>query len=61
MERWLVHVVELIGIFHAISMVLKIFHQRPSQTDSSPTTATIMCDSRSALQAIQSVKNTSGQ
>jgi hypothetical protein len=61
MERWSVHVAELIGIFHAISMVLKIFHQRPSQTDSSPTTATIMCDSRLASQAIQSVKNTSGQ
>jgi ribonuclease HI len=61
MDRWSVHVAELIGIFHAISTVLEIFHQSPGRTDCSPATATILCDSRSALQAIRSVKNASGQ
>ena len=35
-------------------------HQR-SRTDDRQTSATILCDSRSALQAIQSVRNKSGQ
>jgi ribonuclease HI len=61
MDRWSVHVAELIGIFYAISMVFKVFHQRVSNTDRRLTTATILCDSRSALQVIQNMKNTSGQ
>lgn len=36
-------------------------YQRLSDTDRRPTTATILCDSRSALQAIQSTRNVSGQ
>lgn len=52
MDRWSVHVAELIGIFHAISIVFKIAHQRAGAEDQE-TTATILCDSMSALQAIQ--------
>lgn len=59
--RWSVHVAELIGIFHAISTVFKIAHQRPTTVDSGQTTATILCDNRSGLQAIQNVRNKSGQ
>jgi hypothetical protein len=55
-DRWSVHIGELIGIFYAISLVYKLGHQqRPSNT------ATILCDSRSALQAIQNPGNKSGQ
>ena len=60
MDRWSVHVAELIGIFYAISMVFKIAHQRLS-LDHTPKSATILCDSRSALQTIQNPKNRSGQ
>jgi ribonuclease HI len=60
MDRWSVHVAELIGIFHAISTVFKITHQRSGTADKQ-TTATILCDSRSALQAIQTARNKSGQ
>jgi ribonuclease HI len=59
-DRWSVHVAELIGIFYAISMVFKIAYQRPS-LDSRQKTATILCDSRSALQATQNPRNKSGQ
>jgi hypothetical protein len=56
MDRWPVHIGELIGIFYAISLVYKLGHQqRPTNT------ATILCDSRSALQAIQNPGNKSGQ
>lgn len=61
MDRWSVHAAELIGIFHAISTVFKMSHQRSSNADRRRTTATILCDSRSALQAIQGAKNKSGQ
>ena len=60
MDRWSVHVAELIGIFHAINMVFKMAHQRKEAEDRE-TTATILCDSRSALQAIQNMKQKSGQ
>ena len=33
MDRWSVHVAELIGIFYAISTVFKIGHQRPGTAD----------------------------
>jgi ribonuclease HI len=59
-DRWSVHVAELIGIFYAISMVFKIAYQRLS-LDSRQKTATILCDSRSALQATQNPRNKSGQ
>ncbi|KAJ5240343.1 reverse transcriptase [Penicillium citrinum] len=61
MDRWSVHVAELIGIFYAVNMVYKLAHQCSSTENSIHTTATILCDSRSALQAIQNVKNKSGQ
>jgi ribonuclease HI len=61
MERWSVHVAELIGIFYAVDLVFKLAHQRLIIEDSAHITATILCDSRSALQAIQGVKNRSGQ
>ncbi|CEJ62846.1 Putative Reverse transcriptase [Penicillium brasilianum] len=60
MDRWSVHVAELIGIFHAIGMVFQVAHHRIG-VEVPGTTATILCDSRSALQAIQSVKKKSGQ
>lgn len=52
---------ELIGIFHAISSVLKVAHQRPWAAHSRTTTATTLCDSKSALQTIQNPNNKSGQ
>ncbi|KXG45142.1 reverse transcriptase [Penicillium griseofulvum] len=61
MERWSVHVAELIGIFYAVDMVFKLAHQRTNVEDGVQSTATILCDSRSALQAIQNVKSRSGQ
>jgi ribonuclease HI len=60
MDRWSVHVAELIGIFYAISIVFKIAHQH-SRTADEQQTASILCDSRSSLQAIQSARNKSGQ
>jgi len=60
MDRWSVHVAELIGIFYAISMVFKLAHQRSSGAYGRPMTATILCDSKSALQSIQNVRNKSG-
>ena len=61
MERWSVHVAELIGIFYAVNMVYKLVHQRTNVVNGAHITATILCDSRSALQAIQNAKNRSGQ
>jgi ribonuclease HI len=61
MDRWSVHAAELIGIFHALSSVLKIAHRHPRTTDSGSATAAILCDSRSALQAIQNPGSKSGQ
>jgi hypothetical protein len=60
MDYWLVHVVELIGIFYTISTVSKMFHQRLSDTDSRPTIATILYDSKSALRVIQNLRNALG-
>ena len=57
-DHWSVHVAELIGIFNAVNMVFKLFHQRSNAVNRAPV---ILCDSKSALQAIQNVKNQSGQ
>ncbi|KAI2732880.1 hypothetical protein DTO013E5_9601 [Penicillium roqueforti] len=51
MERWSVHVAELIGIFYAVDMVFKLAHRRTNAGDGVRSTATILCDSRSALQS----------
>jgi len=61
MDRWSVHVAELVGIFYAVSTVFKISHQLPRTEHNGTKTATILCDSRSALQAIQNPGNKSGQ
>ncbi|KAG2000761.1 hypothetical protein GB937_010863, partial [Aspergillus fischeri] len=61
MDRWSVHVAELIGIFYAISMVFKVAHQLSRGLERGRKTATILCDSRSALQATQNPRNKSGQ
>jgi ribonuclease HI len=61
MDRWSVHVAELIGIFYAISIVFKIAHQLSRSVEGRQKTATILCDSRSALQATQNPRNKSGQ
>jgi ribonuclease HI len=58
MDRWSVHVAELIGIFYAISMVFMLAHQGLANRQK---TATILCDSRSALQTTQNPRNKSGQ
>jgi hypothetical protein len=58
MDHWSIHVAELIGIFCAISVVFKIAHQR-SRTVDRRQIATILCDSRSSLQVIQSARNKS--
>jgi ribonuclease HI len=60
MDHWSVHVAELIGIFYAVSIVFKIAHQQVRSVDGQQT-ATILCDSRSALQAVQSARHKSGQ
>jgi ribonuclease HI len=60
MDHWSIHVAELIGIFYAVSMVFKIAHQQVRSADGQQT-ATILCDSRSALQAVQSARHKSGQ
>ncbi|KAI3111219.1 hypothetical protein CBS147330_9922 [Penicillium roqueforti] len=61
MDQWSVHIAELIGIFYTVSTVFKISHQRPRTEHYRTITATILCDSRSALQAIQNPGNKSGQ
>ncbi|OQD94624.1 hypothetical protein PENVUL_c136G10079 [Penicillium vulpinum] len=59
MERWSVHVAEL--IFYAVDMVFKLAYRRTNVGDGVRSTATISCDSRSALQTIQNPSNKSGQ
>ncbi|KAK9847082.1 hypothetical protein MYU51_020481 [Penicillium brevicompactum] len=59
-NRWSVHVAELIGIFYVIGIVFKIAHQRLRLIDGQQSVTTL-CDSRSALQAVQSARNKSGQ
>jgi hypothetical protein len=56
MEHWSVYAAEPIGIFYAISLVLKLDHN--SQYNQQP--ATILSDSISALQAIKNSSNKSG-
>jgi ribonuclease HI len=60
MDRWSVHIAELIGIFYAISIVFKVAHRLSTSLERRRKTATILCDSRSALQATQNPRNKSG-
>ena len=50
MDSWSVHVAELIGIFYAINMVFRLARQRSPNACRQQSTATILCDSKSALQ-----------
>ncbi|KAI3043038.1 hypothetical protein CBS147353_11848 [Aspergillus niger] len=62
MTNWSVHAAELIGIFFAISLALKIARRRPAATTTpEDETATILCDNTSALQAIRKPRRRSGQ
>jgi DNA repair protein RadC len=62
MAHWSVYAAELIGIFYAISLVLKVVSSRPrTLTTPQQEPATILCDSMSALQAIRNPRNKSGQ
>ncbi|KAI9044045.1 uncharacterized protein KD926_001867 [Aspergillus affinis] len=57
MEHWSVYAAELIGIFYAISLILKLAHKSQRNQKS----ATILSDSMSALQAIKNPSNQSAQ
>ena len=61
MNRWSVHVAELIGIFHSISSVLKVAHWHPQAVHPRATMMTILCNSKSVLEMIQNPSNKSGQ
>ncbi|KAF4213878.1 hypothetical protein CNMCM6805_003709 [Aspergillus fumigatiaffinis] len=62
MTDWSVHAAELIGIFYAISLVLKTVNLRPNAAIiPEHETTTILCDNMSALQAIRNPRNNSGQ
>lgn len=62
MAHWSVYAAELIGIFYAISLVLKVVNSRPrTPTTPQQEPATILCNSMSALQAIRNPRNKSGQ
>jgi hypothetical protein len=49
MDRWFVHVAELIGIFYAISMALRLAYQRSSDAYGCLVIVTFLCDSRSSI------------
>jgi ribonuclease HI len=62
MANWSVHAAELIGIFYAVSLVLKTARLRPTdETTPEHKTRTILCDNMSALQAIKNPHNNSRQ
>lgn len=48
-DRWSVHIAELISIFYAISIVFKVVYQLSTSLERRRKTATIVYDSRSAL------------
>lgn len=61
MDRWSVHAAELIGVLHAFNIINKIALQSRRSTGRRMRLATILSDSKSALQAIQNPGNKSGQ
>ncbi|EED11824.1 reverse transcriptase, putative [Talaromyces stipitatus ATCC 10500] len=61
MEYWSVYTAELMAIYYAISLVLKIALENWDTTASQQEPATILSDSMSALQAISNARNKSGQ
>jgi ribonuclease HI len=61
MERWSVHAAELIGILYAINIINKIALRHWRTSHMRVRSATILSDSKSALQAVQNPGNKSGQ
>jgi ribonuclease HI len=61
MEYWSVYVAELMAIYYAISLVLKIAMENQVAQAGQQEPATILSDSMSALQAISNTRNKSGQ
>ncbi|OQD77337.1 hypothetical protein PENANT_c114G03644, partial [Penicillium antarcticum] len=61
MERWSVHAAELIGILYAINIINKIALRHWRTSHIRVRSATILSDSKSALQAVQNPGNKSGQ
>ncbi|EED11822.1 conserved hypothetical protein [Talaromyces stipitatus ATCC 10500] len=62
MAHWSIHIAELIGVYYAISLALKIFHQNGQSTRPGAGEAiTILSNSKSAIQAIKNPRNTSRQ
>jgi hypothetical protein len=48
-----VHVAEVIGIFYAVSLVFKLAHENQGMPTLERISATILCDSKSALPAVR--------
>jgi len=61
MDRWSVHAAELIGVLYAINIINKVALRHWRTSHSRVGSATILSDSKSALQAIQNPGNKSGQ
>ncbi|KAJ5513135.1 hypothetical protein N7463_002687 [Penicillium fimorum] len=61
MDRWSVHAAELIGILYAINIINKIALRHWSTSHTRVRSATILSDSKSALQSVQNPWNKSGQ
>jgi hypothetical protein len=61
MERWSVHAAELIGVLYVINIINNIALRHWITPQMPVQSATILSDSRPALQAVQSPGNNSGQ
>ncbi|OJJ99328.1 hypothetical protein ASPACDRAFT_30164, partial [Aspergillus aculeatus ATCC 16872] len=61
MDQWSVHAAELIGILYAINLIIRIVLQQRRAGHKRARKVTVLSDSMSALQAIQSPGNKSGQ
>ena len=61
MEHWSIYTAELMAIYYAISLILKIGMENQDTPVDKPEPATILSDSMSALQAISNAWNKSGQ
>ncbi|KAK5805981.1 hypothetical protein VI817_000239 [Penicillium citrinum] len=61
MDRWSVHAAWLIGVLHAFDIINEIALQSRRSTGRRMKLATILSDSKSALQAIPNPGNKSGQ
>jgi hypothetical protein len=61
MEHWSVYAAELMAIYYATSLVLKIATENRDARAGKQEPATILSNSMSALQAISNTRNKSGQ